>query len=53
MPEKTVATSTDRLQLTKETLRALTRAELTLVAGGRAATYAPAADGDGDAVHIC
>ena len=47
-------TSTERLHLTKETLRALTSAELKLVAGGGRGTdssYAPGEDADN--VHIC
>lgn len=43
-------TSTERLQLTKETLRALTSAELTLVAGGRRDSSNAPAD---DNVHVC
>ena len=44
--------TTERLQLTKETLRALTSAELRLVAGGRHdSSRAPGFDADN--VHIC
>ncbi len=47
-------TATDRLQLTRETLRALTSAELRLVAGGgrhRDSSNTPGDDADN--VHIC
>ena len=47
-------TTTERLHLTKETLRALTSAELKLVAGGggrRDSSRAPGEDADN--VHIC
>ena len=48
------ATATDRLQLTRETLRALTSAELRLVAGGRRHPDSSNAPGeDADNVHIC
>lgn len=45
--------STERLHLTKETLRALTSAELKLVAGGGRGTGTRAPGEDADNVHIC